>query len=438
MILRWIRTCSSFFLVNTTTGQTIVKNTAWLTAGKLGSRLLRLVIVIYAARVLGATSWGMFSYAASLIGVFAVLTDFGISPMLTRETAKDPRNAKPEIISTALYLKILLLSPAIICICFFASHLPALMGIAPLLGFFALILSLDTFRQLGFSIIKARERMEIQAGLYVLTNAVIVILGLLLLSRWPSVSSLTYAYTIGSLIGALATWFYLRSYIKNLFLTFDWALAKEMLKTAWPFAITVSLASIMIGTDILILGFLKPVEDVGFYSIADRVIQFLYAPALIIATSMFPVLARLAQTDDHQLKKLVGRTVRYMLYGLIPASGIGILIAPWAIPMVFGHAYSPSVLPIQILLTTIAIRFISTLLSHVLFAYDARRTLATFAFFGIVLNVVLDFLLIPQFGIAGAAVATSVVQALGLGYLWYSFSALIVKPALEDDNVRLP
>ncbi len=428
---------TSYLFLNQTTGQTIVKNITWLSIGKLGSRVLRIFIVVYAARVLGATQWGVFSYAITLVGVFAVLTDFGISPILTREVSKDSSRTD-RVISTALYLKLFLLSPAVIFICFFASALPVLSGVSPLLLCFALILVLDSFRQLGFSIIKAQQRMEIQAMLYLLTNACIVAVGFLLLLQKPAVSSITYAYLIGSAVGVTTTWLYLRSYISKLFSAFDISMAREMLVSAWPFAITVSLASIMMSTDIFILGFLKPVQDVGIYSVADRVIQLLYAPALIIATSIFPVLARLAHKHSPELRTLVGKTVRLMLLALIPASIAGIIIAPWAIPLVFGQEYALSVLPVQILLTTVAVRFVSTLLSHAIFAFDARKTLVIYAISGIMLNAILDLLLIPSLGIVGAALATSIVQLCGLAYLWHSFRILTSTQAAQDDIGQRP
>ncbi|HCX45466.1 TPA: flippase, partial [Patescibacteria group bacterium] len=44
----------------------IVKNTLWLTGGEVTGRLIRAVLVVYAARTLGASDWGTFSYVLSL------------------------------------------------------------------------------------------------------------------------------------------------------------------------------------------------------------------------------------------------------------------------------------------------------------------------------------------------------------------------------------
>jgi O-antigen/teichoic acid export membrane protein len=241
--------------------------------------------IIYAARILGPAEWGVFSYATNLVAILAVLTDFGISAILTRETAKNTTEIKAEILSTSFFLKLLILLPGLIFIIFVAPHLAIMRSIAPLLAFFGLMLALDSIRQLGFSLIKAMERMEIQAGLYIVTNLAIVVFGFAFLYSSPSISSLTYAYVLGTGIGTIATILFLHTFWKHLLNGFSWSHAKTILTSAWPFALSSLLGSIMISTDIFILGFLRSAEEVGYYSVADRIMQILYAPSLILATS---------------------------------------------------------------------------------------------------------------------------------------------------------
>ncbi len=68
---------------NRTVGQTIAKNTFWLFFGQMTSRLLRAVIVIYSARVLGAASWGAFSYALGVAAFLTIFSDIGINALIT-------------------------------------------------------------------------------------------------------------------------------------------------------------------------------------------------------------------------------------------------------------------------------------------------------------------------------------------------------------------
>src|SRR3989338_7151402 len=86
----------------------IFKNTAWLFSGQFFGKLLRIAIVIYAARVLGPASWGAFSYAMSLVAFLTIFTDVGVSGIVTRESAKDPNLSGPYF-STAFFIKLVLL-----------------------------------------------------------------------------------------------------------------------------------------------------------------------------------------------------------------------------------------------------------------------------------------------------------------------------------------
>ena len=75
---------------NQTISQTIAKNTFWLFSGQMIGRLLRAAIVIYAARVLGAASWGAFSYALGIAAFLTIFSDIGINALITKQTARDP------------------------------------------------------------------------------------------------------------------------------------------------------------------------------------------------------------------------------------------------------------------------------------------------------------------------------------------------------------
>ena len=75
----------TFFLRNTNTGQTIIKNTFWLFSSEISGRLLKMGLIIYAARVLGSSGWGVFSYAISVASLLTMFADIGISDLIIRE-----------------------------------------------------------------------------------------------------------------------------------------------------------------------------------------------------------------------------------------------------------------------------------------------------------------------------------------------------------------
>ncbi|MBI2033696.1 MAG: flippase [Candidatus Liptonbacteria bacterium] len=408
-----------FLFENRTLRQTIAKNTFWLTVSNVGGRLLRAVIIIYAARVLGASGWGVFSYAIGLVAFLTILADFGINPVLIKETARtnDPvRRAK--IISTSFFSKLALIFLGILIVIFIGPQLSRIEEAKTILPLISLVLLFDVLREFGSSIIKALEKMEVDAQLYLLTNLAVVAFGFTFLKVSPTVRSFSYAYVFGTALGASATFYVLRKQFQGLFSNFTAKLLKPIFTSAWPFAISAVLSGLMINTDILVIGFFKSAEDVGFYSAALRPIQLFYLLPSIIATSVFPAFARLAKKEDEKLRRVLERLMGLTFLISIPLAIFGVILGSEIMTFLFGQSYHGGVSSFQILTLTMLINFPAVILSNAIFAYDRQKSLAIFAAVGGISNLIFDFLLIPFFGIVGSAWATFGAQFLSNAYLW--------------------
>ncbi|MCX6738034.1 MAG: oligosaccharide flippase family protein [Candidatus Parcubacteria bacterium] len=101
-----LQTIKKFFFENAGIKQTIIKNTFWLTLAETISRFLRLILIIYAARILGANEYGKLTFALSFVSFFVIFSDFGISPLITRELSQD-KDKEKEFYSV-VFLKIIL------------------------------------------------------------------------------------------------------------------------------------------------------------------------------------------------------------------------------------------------------------------------------------------------------------------------------------------
>src|SRR3989344_6207032 len=130
---------------NKSTRQTIAKNIFWLSIGQVGSRLIRAIIIIYAARVLGAAEYGIFSYVLGLAGFFTIFADLGISPLMTREIASHPEKRSTYFAST-FWIKIFLLAITSALIIFIAPKFSNIEKAIVLLPFVALLVIFDNLR----------------------------------------------------------------------------------------------------------------------------------------------------------------------------------------------------------------------------------------------------------------------------------------------------
>ncbi len=399
------------------TGKSIAKNTFWLFGGQVTGRLLRAAIVIYAARILGAASWGAFSYAISLAAFLTIFSDFGVNALLTREGVKSPE-LRQKYLATALFIKALLLLILVMGMFFFANSLTNLEGAAILMPMIVFVFVFDSLRDLGTAMARALEKMQIEAWVNIFTNLAITIFGFIFLSYSKTATSLAWAYAVGTGLGFLTIVYVLREYFKGLTKNFDKNLIKTIITSAWPFGLLGLMGVVMINTDILMLGWLTSAEETGFYSAAQRPIQLLYTAPILIAAAFFPTLTRLAKQGGQNFRSVFERGLTSIYLLAIPASLGGAILSRQIIELLYGNSYLSAAPTFAILSGTILTVFPATLIANAMFAHEKQKSLLGFVALGVLGNVFFNFLFIPLWGMEGAALSTFLNQIIINAYLW--------------------
>jgi len=410
----------AFLFKNSTTKQTVAKNTFWLSVSNFGGRLIKAIIIIYAARVLGTDGYGVFSYAITLAGFLTLFMDPGINGILIRDASKVDDEERRTIFGTMFVMKIVLLLLGVAVILFIAPLFTTLPGAKVLIPIVALVLALDTLREFFFSLIRAMENMQWEAAIFLLTNVGIVVFGFIFLAYAANAKSFSWGYVAGDAIGTVAAMIALRGYFKKIFTRFDAKRVMPILKAAWPFAISGALGMLFTSSDILIISWMRSASDVGIYSAAIRIIQTFYLIPSIIQFATLPLISRLAKHDNERFRSTLERTLGIIFLASIPLSIGGIVLGTQIMSFIFGAPYAAGGLAFKILAATLMFDFPASIIINALFAYDHQRSLVVSAALGGVVNVGLDLAFIPFWGIAGSAVATLIAQAVNNGYLWWA------------------
>ena len=161
--------------------------------------------------------------------------------------------------------------------------------------------------------------------------------------------------------------------------------------------------------DSLIVNGLIGIASVGVYSIAVSMGEVIWYVAGAFGTVMFPHVSSLERREADRITPLVSRNVWFLtLVGVVAMAVVG----RWIIQLVFGQAMLGAVVPLLLLLPGIfslsGAKILSSYLSGI-----GRPIYATYISGGsLVLTVILDIALIPKFGIAGAAAASSIVYTI--------------------------
>ncbi len=414
----------SVLLQNKSARQTVAKNTFWLFVSNFGGRLLKAVAIIYGARVLGTAGWGVFSYAITLAGFFTLFIDPGINSLVLRDAAKSSGEEKGSLIATALFMKIVLVILVSLIVIFIAPFFSTLPGAKILLPIVTLVIVFDTFREFFSSVIRSMEKMEWEAGIFLLTNLGIMTAGLIFLRIRPTPVSLSWAYVVGTGIGAVTATIVIRPYLSRLFSNFSIIVAKKIVFSAWPFAVAGALGILLTNTDVLIISWLRNASDVGIYSAAIRIIQILYIIPSILQYSTLPLLARLANTSSEKFRRGLEQTLSIIFMLSIPIALGGAILSGQIMQFIFGQSYAAGSTAFRILMLTMCVDFPAAIISAALFSYNSQRSLIVASGIGGIVNVVLDLILIPRFGLAGSATATLIAQILLNWYLWHTMKKI--------------
>lgn len=416
MMIKKIR---SFLFENTTAKQTVAKNTIWLSVSNFGGRLIKAGIIVYAARILGTAGYGVFSYAITLAAFLTLFMDPGVNGILIRDAAKSNDAAQREFFSTTFVLKIILLVVGVGIIIFVAPSFSTLPGARAILPIVALVLAFDTLREFFTSLLRAQERMQWDAGIFLLTNLGILIFGFIFLALQTSPGSFAWAYVAGDVMGIMLAVWVIRPYFKNLVAYFSPQRVLPILNAAWPFAVTGALGGLLTSADILIISWMRSASDVGIYSAAIRIIQVLYLVPAISQTSTLPLFSRLANRDPGRFRTVLERTVKVILLAAIPLAVGGVILGTPIMRLVFGAPYAAGGLAFTVLAAGLLFDFPAAIIASAVFAHNRQKKLIVTSAIGGVANVVFDLLLIPRFGITGSAVATLGALVLSNWYLWH-------------------
>ncbi len=409
-----------FFLENLGTKQTIFKNTFWLVIAEGISSFLKLILIIYVARILGATEYGKFTFALAFVSLFVVFSDFGISQITTRELAQEKEKERefPNILSLKLVLSI----GTLILICFgsfFITSDPFIRGIIWILGIYIIV---DSFSGIIYAFFQARQKMEYEAWTKILQAVAVTGAGFFVLLNFPSVQSLSLAYLFAALIALISILIFFHFKIYQLKLSFNKNIWRNVLTMSWPLALAGVFGTIYSQTDLIMMGYFGQITQVGWYNAAYKIIGATLIPLGLISISFFPVFSKLFKESKEKLQKFWDYYMQLMILLSVPLVVGGMTLAPKIIDFVYDPSYFSSILTFQILLIMVVLSYISNPFGQALIVSNQQKRLFWITLSGAIVNVGLNSILIPKYSLHGAAFAT-VITLLLVFFLLYKFTS---------------
>jgi O-antigen/teichoic acid export membrane protein len=392
-------------------------------AGKVGGRLLVVAGHVLVARTLGAEAFGLFAVGWTVLAIGSVLSPLGLQHGVIRYGAphwrRDPARLRGVVLqSLALAaagaagaaLLLWLAAPALARHLFHAPQLaPVLRGFAPALFAAALL-----------KVVASASRISQRAHWSVLSEDVAQGLALLAFLAWflpagrglaGAVDAATLALFVALGVAALCLVPALPDLREPV------ALRRAGPAPLLSFSLAAAVAAFatlaLPWVDRLMVAVFRPPSEVGVYQAASQ-ISLLFAMILGSFGAIFaPMISRLHKDGDSaRLRDLYAASTRWALYVATPGFLVVLFAGGSLLHVLFGPQFAAGYRPLVLLALGQLANVATGVVGLMLMMTGRQRLWLALTASALALSLVLDLLLIPRFGAAGAACATGCSLAL--------------------------
>lgn len=404
--------------------------------GSVGIRFLELgfnlAVAIVLARVLGARGYGVYAYAFAIASLLAVPASFGLPNLLVRETAKAQAQHQWGLMrglwrwanGVAVALSVLLLVAGIVLTFVLRgrySHEQFLTFIWAL-GFIPL-LALGSLR--AASLRGLLKVLQGQLPERIIRPGLLVFFVVILAWGANGHISPEYAMALHVLAAAIAfgvgAWFLFRARPQALkdkplpqYNVRPWFVA------VLPFALIGAIQTLYTQVDTVMLGVFTTAQQVGIYQVAVKGgnLSFVWLSALGSVTA--PYLARFHYANDNKrFRRLAVTIARLAAITSVPVALLFLVFGRQIISLVFGIDYIGAYLALCVLVCARCVGAWFGPIELVLSMAGHERDTALAIFLTVILNIILNWFLIEQYGISGAATATAVALLVRRLLVWH-------------------
>lgn len=398
----------------------VAKNAGALFAAQVVGCILAFFYMMYIARYLGPANFGILAFALAFTGIFGVITDFGLQPLIVREVARD-KSLASKYLANVSAMKIILVTVTFGLIALTINLLgypEQTINVVYLLG---LSIVFSAFTQMFYSIFQAHERMEYQSLGQVL-NGALMLGGVIFAMKYNfGVVGFASLYFLVNIVVLVYSFAILRVKFPSLSLAWsprnievDWSFWKSTIKEALPFGLAMTFVMIFYWIDSVMLFLMKGDAVVGWYNVAYRmVLVLLLIPHSFIA-AIYPAMSKLYVTSQDSLMLSFEKSFKYLAIIGIPI-GVGTtLLAKRLVLLIFGTGYINSILPLQILVWSSVLIFMTIPFGNLLNCLNKQAIVTKITGVCVGVNVVLNLILIPKYSLIGASIATVLTEFVSL------------------------
>jgi len=393
-------------------------NTSWLFFERVIRIAVSFVVTIFVVRYLGPKEFGLYSYVLSFFWLFASLSTLGLEAITTREIVKFP-DKKDEINGTVFFLRLIGSCSAIVLITLtlFVMREETYTSIL-------ILIASSSFLFQSFSVIEYyfRGKVEAKYNAYALSTSVIlssILKVIFILIKAPLiyfVLAVVFEYVVLA-VGLVLVYHHNKLSILNW--KYSKMLASSLMKDSWPLLLSGIVVMIYVRIDQIMIKFLLGEVEVGYYAVAVRLSEAWYFIPVTLCNAIFPAIVNAKNVSEEFYNNRMQK-----LYDLLTWLAIGIAIpvtifSNQIIHLLFGAEFSAAAPVLTIYIWAGVAVFLGVASSQYLINENLTKLSFIRSFVGMVINVVLNLILIPLYGIIGSAFATLISYTFAVLFIGF-------------------
>ena len=403
----------------------IIRNMGWLSVEKVLGMIVNLSVGIYVIRYLGSGNFGKFSYCLSLVGMSGAIAKLGLDAIVVRNLVQKEEST-PEILGTAFILKLIGSLATFALIASVASALNKDPQIQSMTIIMALGLIFSSFEAIDFWF-----QSKVLSGEIVIMRSIQLILSsvakLLFISLGLSLSAFAWLILMDGILKAAGTvWIYFR-HTQSIFLwKFNFAQATRLLRDSWPLILSSAMVTIYMKIDQVMLGNMANNQAVGNYAAAVKFSEAWYFVPTAICASVFPAIIRAKQRSKQEYYDKLQQLYDLMAWMSLLIAILMTFISGTLTSSLLGEGYTEAGKILAWHIWAGPFVFLGVARSQWLMAENLTWFSFATTSLGTVVNLLLNYWLIPIYGGIGAAIATVISYAVA------SYLTCILYPKMFD------
>lgn len=390
----------------------ILANMNWLFFDRIVQMVISLFVGVWIVRYLGPKRYGILSYAVAFVAFFGSFARLGLDSIVVKEFVKS-EFPKENIIGSAFFLKliggIIAFSLSVLFVYLFKSNEYLVIKLVLIIGFGLIFQSFDVIDYWFQSQVISKFTVFARSSTYLIGSIVKIVLIFL----GADLISFAWVFFLESCliaVGSLVAYYYNGQSIK--FWRFKLDVVRKLLSESWPLIFSSIAIIVYMKIDQIMIGNMLGNVPLGNYSAAVVLCEAWYFIPTIIVNSVFPAIIYSRKTGKELFLQRFQNLYDVLIWtAIIIAIPISIFSSQ-IIKLLYGSNYQQADTVLSLYIWSGVFVFLNAGLGRYLVSENMTKVAFTRSFIGAIANIGLNIILIPRFGISGAAMATLISYGL--------------------------